>query len=53
MARGPLGSPLGDIRRLYEDGAIGLQSDARLLDRFRSQGDRSAMPSRLANLQFE
>jgi DNA-directed RNA polymerase specialized sigma24 family protein len=42
MAQGPLGSLLGDIRRLYEDGAVGLQSDAQLLERFRSQGDRSA-----------
>jgi RNA polymerase sigma factor (sigma-70 family) len=42
MAQGPLGSLLGDIRRLYEDGAVGLQSDAQLLERFRSLGDRSA-----------
>ena len=42
MARGPLGSLLEDIRRLYEDGAIGCQSDAQLLDQFRSLGDRAA-----------
>ena len=42
MAQGPLGSLLRDIRRLYEDGAIGCQSDAQLLERFRSLGDRTA-----------
>ena len=42
MAQGPLGSLLRDIRRLYEDGAIGCQSDAQLLERFRSLGDRVA-----------
>ena len=41
MAQGPLGSPLGDIRRLDEAG-LGLQSDAQSLEGFRSQGDRSA-----------
>ncbi len=42
MTHGPHGSLFREIRRLYEDGVIGCQSDAELLDRFRSQGDRAA-----------
>jgi RNA polymerase sigma factor (sigma-70 family) len=42
MSHGPHGSLFREIRRLYEDGAIGCQSDAQLLDRFRSHGDRAA-----------
>ena len=42
MTRGSLGSLLEDMRRLYDDGAIGLLSDDQLLERFCSQSDRSA-----------
>jgi RNA polymerase sigma factor (sigma-70 family) len=42
MTHGSHGSLFREIRRLYEDGAIGGQSDAQLLDRFRTHRDRAA-----------
>ena len=42
MTEAPLSALLRDIRHLYEDGAIGCQSDAQLLERFQTLRDRSA-----------